>query len=105
MSEASPNRLLSLDTKDKRRLLEFFCPGRQYYHAFIIERRPGDQGPLWTWNGDWVKPTFSPSLLVNGSTEQRCHLFVRDGKIEYLSDCWHALRGQTVEMEEEADEQ
>lgn len=86
-------------TKDGRRLLEFFCPGCRYYHAFTIARRDNDSGPLWTWNGSMENPTFSPSLLVNGSSEKRCHLFVRDGRIEYLSDCWHELRGQVVNME------
>jgi hypothetical protein len=30
----------------------------------------------------------------------RCHLFITDGKIEYLADCTHELAGKTVEMEE-----
>lgn len=29
-----------------------------------------------------------------------CHSFVRDGRIEFLSDCTHALAGQTVELSE-----
>ena len=85
-------------TDDGRRLLEFFCPGCRYYHAFTIGRADTTGGPIWTWNGDMIRPTFSPSLLVNGSTEQRCHLFVRDGQIEFLSDCWHELRGKTVSL-------
>lgn len=28
----------------------------------------------------------------------RCHSFVRAGMIEFLSDCTHALRGQTVSI-------
>lgn len=85
-----------LGSSDGHQLLEFICPGCGFYHAFTIER--ADSGPLWAWNGDMVKPTFSPSLLVNGSTENRCHLFVRDGNIEFLDDCWHGLRGKTVPM-------
>lgn len=77
--------------------LLFYCPGCKYYHSFTIERAIQ---PVWTWNGNMEKPTFSPSLLVNGSTEQRCHSFVVNGQIQYLSDCWHELRGQTVDMQE-----
>jgi hypothetical protein len=33
---------------------------------------------------------------------QDAHSFVRDGKIEYLSDSRHELAGQTIEMLEEA---
>lgn len=29
-----------------------------------------------------------------------CHSFVRDGRIEFLSDCTHALAGQTVDLPE-----
>lgn len=28
----------------------------------------------------------------------RCHMYIREGKIQFLSDCSHALAGQTVEM-------
>lgn len=70
-----------------------WCPGCQFYHVF---------GPTWSFNGDMERPTFSPSLLSNPSwPERRCHLLVRDGRIEFLSDCWHALAGQTVEMEDD----
>ena len=27
-----------------------------------------------------------------------CHHFIRDGKIQFLGDCTHALRGQTVDL-------
>ena len=27
-----------------------------------------------------------------------CHSFVREGKIEFLGDCTHALKGQTVDL-------
>jgi len=58
----------------------------------------------WTFNGDYDKPTFRASLLVNaGSVEPSrpvCHSFITDGKIQYLSDCTHKLAGQTVELGE-----
>ncbi|MCP8600812.1 anaerobic dehydrogenase, partial [Acinetobacter baumannii] len=28
----------------------------------------------------------------------RCHLFLTDGKIQFLSDCHHELAGLTVDM-------
>lgn len=78
-------------------MLAFHCPGCGYDHPFHVGGGPGKD---WSWNGSLVSPTFSPSLLVNGSAPgQRCHLFVRDGKIEYCSDCDHALAGKTVDME------
>ena len=86
-------------------LLVFHCPGCGYSHPFHVapqRREPrgdGSPAPLWEWNGSMDAPTFSPSLLVFGMVpEQRCHSFVREGKIEFLGDCFHELRGQTVEI-------
>lgn len=66
-----------------------FCPGCEEVHA--IDSR-------WTFNGDMVVPTFNPSLLVTGG--KRCHSFIRDGKIEFLNDCSHALKSTTVPLPE-----
>lgn len=97
------------------------CPGCKFGHSFNIKPN-ADNGvggckPTWTFNGDVYKPTFRASLLVRYTkrlTEEEhtrimagekvtpvdmvCHSFVTDGKIEFLSDCTHALAGQTVEL-------
>lgn len=71
----------------------FWCLGCKCHHSFEV--------PRWTFNGDLENPTFSPSLLVDQHNPQyRCHLFVKDGHIEYLSDCHHGLANQTVKMVE-----
>lgn len=59
---------------------------------------------VWGWNGSMESPTLTPSVLVYPhkgtpgvfNDQPRCHTFVRDGKIEFLADCEHALAGQTV---------
>jgi len=60
--------------------------------------------PRWSFNGDVEKPTFSPSLLVydrsSGERKTGCHLFVRDGMIEYCGDCPHEFAGKTIPMED-----
>ena len=69
-----------------------YCKGCGNHHGFDSR---------WTFNGDFEKPTFSPSMLVNQHMpEKRCHSFVRDGKIQYLSDCFHKYAGQTLELED-----
>jgi hypothetical protein len=73
----------------------FYCPGSTFYHRYDAR---------WTFNGDFQKPTFSPSLLnykPGQPNEERCHLYVTDGRIRYLSDSYHNLAGQTVDMEDE----
>ena len=95
----------------------FHCPGCDSLHQVRVE----GSNP-WSWNGSTDAPTFSPSVLVRTghfadenrlecwcNYEQRygkpapfscvtCHSFVKDGKIQFLSDCTHALAGQTIEL-------
>lgn len=59
----------------------------------------------WSYDGNDDAPTFSPSLLVwwdegDPPVSRRCHSFIRQGRIEFLSDCTHALAGQTVDLPE-----
>jgi hypothetical protein len=80
----------------------------------------------WSFNGDYDRPTFSPSVLVTSGHYvprfkkgdncwctynaehpdepapykcERCHTWVRDGQITFLSDCTHELAGTTVPLE------
>lgn len=72
----------------------FICPGCGHGHSVGVK---GDH--IWGWNGDMEKPTFTPSILVWASRPaERCHSFVRDGKIQFLDDCFHALKGTTVDL-------
>lgn len=94
--------------------LGFMCPGCKCMH-FIndnLTEIPGlSDNHIWTFNGNFDKPTIRASVLqwrydYNQKTENydimidRCHSFITDGKIEFLSDSMHALAGQTVEMED-----
>lgn len=81
--------------------LYFMCPGCKSYHHL--------NRTIWTFNEDFDKPTFSPSVLVTTEAYKdadfdipasRCHSFVREGRIEFLSDCSHKLAGQTIELPE-----
>ncbi len=72
------------------------CPGCGCSHYFDAR---------WAFNGDQERPTFEPSLLVYENPNSvppspRCHSFVREGRIQFLGDCTHALAGQTVDLPE-----
>ncbi|MEN6538912.1 MAG: DUF6527 family protein [Mizugakiibacter sp.] len=79
-----------------------------------MERSPLQGGrPHWTFNGDLERPTFGPSINSRWkrwaghdqpSIECVCHSFIRDGRIQFLNDCTHALAGQTVDLPEIEDE-
>ena len=77
----------------------FHCPGCGYSHPFHTDAAKHPTHQSWQFNGDVERPTISPSLLVFKDVPlRRCHSFVRGGKIQFLNDCWHSLRGQTVEI-------
>ena len=86
-------------------------------HLPVILRGTRDGTNCWTWNGDTESPTLKPSVLHEGTLPMtdaeyqgamsgtpveprpyRCHTWVTDGKAQFLDDCSHELRGQTVDM-------
>lgn len=104
-----------LSPVDDRPLLWFWCTGCQTHHAVSVERTNG-QG--WAWNRSVDRPTLTPSIKVTGTrtpTDDEaarilagerlqlpttcCHSYVADGRIQYLDDCTHHLKGQTVDLE------
>lgn len=83
-------------------VFSFYCPGCGKPHT-VFTKDEGFPHPVWSFNGDLEHPTFNPSVAVTNTTpegEKMCHSFIRNGVIEYLSDCDHALAGKLVEMEE-----
>lgn len=101
-----------------RSVWSFFCPGCDSEHRF-------NQG--WEFNGDFDRPTITPPIFTTtghyradykpgnpcgcspGKQKnpgvnrfifacRRCHALVTDGKIQYFSDCSHAMAGKTIEL-------
>lgn len=97
-----------------KKLLEqyhIFCPGCKTPHAI----GKGIHG----FNNDFDKPTFTPSLLATGTETPtddevkrilagekieprpiRCHSYITNGKMQFLNDCTHELKNQTVDLPE-----
>ena len=102
-----------------------WCPGCKGGHEINVDR-PNSSGAKWTFNGDLLRPTFSPSVNIrlrptfspsvnirwgryadpkfvspeNHDPSGVCHYFIRDGRIQFCSDSTHALSGQTVDLPE-----
>ena len=105
--------------------LLFWCAGCGEHHAVRVGPSTfRANAPVWGWNGDYDRPTFTPSVLIQTghynphaagqpcwcTYKERvgrepafackvCHSFVTDGQIQYLGDSTHALAGQTVPLE------
>jgi hypothetical protein len=108
-------RLKTRITEDGR--IAFWCPGCNEAHAVPINRP-------WRWNGDRERPTLTPSMLLTSGHFNpghkgecwctynakhadnpapfkcgRCHTFLTDGRIQFLSDCTHDYAGKTLDLE------
>jgi hypothetical protein len=72
-------------------LVTFDCPGCGWHHTLND-----------TWKIEWAggKPSVTPSVLTKwgGNKENLCHLFVKEGMIQYLEDCTHEMAGKTIKM-------
>jgi len=88
----------------------FRCPACGFSHCFYThpddelkaELGPRPDNPTkfgWDFNGDFEKPTFTPSLLGEVDEGVICHLNLTNGVLIYHNDCTHALRNQQVPLE------
>lgn len=86
------------DKSGETAVLAFWCPGCNCEHPYRI--KPEGDSPVWGFDGNMQSPTFSPSLVcaIDRSKAKVCHLYVRNGQIEFLSDSHHELAGKTVPM-------
>ncbi|MCW5648340.1 MAG: ammonia monooxygenase [Ramlibacter sp.] len=100
----------------------YWCQGCKSTHAVNVGQGPG---PRWGYNGNPDAPTFTPSVLVTWyeptaegeammdrgdplppgmkrypGKDMVCHTFIRDGRVQFLSDCTHELAGQTLDLPE-----
>jgi len=85
-------------------IIQFWCPGCEVKHSVTVEHPDNPSQCAWGFNKDYDKPTFTPSIkttlppTVEDGTSKICHLFLTDGKLQFLSDCWHPLANQTVDL-------
>jgi len=73
--------------------LVFFCPACQIPH----ELTPS----YFDFDGQWASPTISQDIVYVDNERcfpYHCHSLVRNGFIEFLSDCTHDLANTTVPM-------
>lgn len=82
------------------RALWFWCPGCDAAHRIVYEKLdPSYAFPVWTLRGEGDNITLSPSILVDKDRPvSRCHSYVKNGQIQFLPDCSHALAGKTVDL-------
>lgn len=86
-------------------VLVIYCKGCKSKH-YIHTKEKNSNNAIWSFNNDYNKPTFSPSIHItvdlqpDDEVKTLCHFFINDGMIQYLDDCAHELKGQTIELPE-----
>jgi hypothetical protein len=70
-----------------------YCPACRHAHQYDVGR--------WQFNGNFEKPTFTPSMLEyytlqSGERKHVCHSFLTDGVWKFLSDCMHSMKDKEV---------
>lgn len=77
------------------------CPACDQEHLYAVGT-PFSNGHQWTFNEDLFNPTFLPSMNITWGMHpdppRRCHFYVRNGRIEYCSDCTHEFAGKVIEL-------
>ena len=85
--------------------LAALCPACGFEHSFRVDLEGHghyESMSIWSFNGDYERPTFSPSMGFNLHSQvehhPRCHSFLRDGVWQFLGDCTHEMANQHVPM-------
>jgi hypothetical protein len=91
----------------------FYCPGCRNEHLVHVNGKRNASKATWSFDMNLEHPTFSPSIFLKTGiyadpkwippdSESHwnviCHSFVRRGSIQFLNDCTHDLKAQTVEL-------
>ena len=79
-----------------------WCPACKQMHDYAVEQ-PFRNGAKWSFNGDAGSPSFTPSMNISvgpfpDGRIERCHYFVKHGRIDVCRDSTHELAGKTVEL-------
>lgn len=87
--------------------VSFHCPACGYGHAVPVNGTTAKDSTgkdvSWEWNNNLELPTLKPSIMVNRVAfpgYPKCHIIITDGKLHFMGDCSHDLKGKVVEMED-----
>lgn len=78
-----------------------WCPGCSMPHGIHVGPKTHPDQARWTFNGNWEKPTFTPSIRCLGSNNvTTCHYFITDGVQDFCNDSPHEQAGKKVPLME-----
>ena len=92
------------DDPDAVAHLSALCPACGFEHSFRVDLIGHGKwkGDVWSFDGNYETPTFSPSMGSNlrkvVEPHPVCHSFLQDGVWKFLADCTHEMANQHVPM-------
>ena len=84
--------------------LAALCPACGFEHMFNVDLTGHGKhhNHVGTFNGDYERPTFRPSMGYNMHNQvehhSRCHSWLTDGVWQFLGDCTHDMAGRQIPM-------
>lgn len=97
--------------RDNMELVVHYCPGCKRIHTVRVDGPPSIPGNhKWQLTGTPDNPSLHPSVRFFYPESAykdnpdlpwyQCHYNVKNGRLEFHSDCSHELKGQTIDMPE-----
>jgi hypothetical protein len=86
---------LSAYLKKAEGAIVHWCPACAEKHVIPIS---APYKVLWTFNGDVLSPTFTPSVRLDKGNDYRCHYNLEKGILKYCADSTHELRGRDIPL-------
>lgn len=85
-----------------------WCLGCKELHEYHVHKLRSN-GARWSFNNNLDSPSFQPSMNIKIGPWPKdnpndpddisiCHYYITDGNIQYLTDCTHEYKGQTITL-------
>lgn len=91
---ALSSKLRSVRIENSRDGFAHYCPGCKSTHIIYTK----GSGTIWSWDGNVDAPTVTPSVRIFIGNKTLCHYYLKGGKIDFLGDCAHELKSQSVDL-------
>lgn len=77
----------------------YYCPACKILHRVNVNNPNARNGSRWTWNGDAVRPTFSPTIVFMFDSLPYCKSTVTAGRIYYHKESLHDMAGESIPLQ------
>ena len=77
---------------------EHWCPGCKQPHRFNTSSTDHPDKLRWYFNGNYLRPSFTPAMNIQRPDGSRCRYNLHDGWLYYAVESTHALAGHSTPL-------